>query len=97
MAKFDFSAPGKKKHIDELNFTSFDAIRLTIASPVQIKAWSYGEVKKPGTKCFRSFKTSETVNSLSKQAETSIDSKPIGHEFVYNIRDFLTMSSDSIE
>ena len=31
--------------------------------------------------------------TLVQQTETSIDSKPIGHEFAYNIRDFLTMSS----
>ena len=30
--------------------------------------------------------------TLVQQAETSIDSKPIGHQFAYNIRDFLTMS-----
>ncbi|MCB4792217.1 MAG: DNA-directed RNA polymerase subunit beta' [Elusimicrobia bacterium] len=56
MAKFDFSVPGKKKHIDELDFSNFDAIRLTIASPLQIKAWSYGEVKKPETINYRTFK-----------------------------------------
>ena len=29
----------------------FDAIRLSIASPEQIKGWSFGEVTKPETIC----------------------------------------------
>ncbi|MGH7275146.1 MAG: DNA-directed RNA polymerase subunit beta' [Nitrospiria bacterium] len=35
---------------------SFDAIRIRIASPEKIKSWSYGEVKKPETINYRSFK-----------------------------------------
>lgn len=35
---------------------SFDAIRIKIASPERIKEWSYGEVKKPETINYRSFK-----------------------------------------
>jgi DNA-directed RNA polymerase subunit beta' len=34
----------------------FDAIRIAIASPEQIKAWSYGEIKKPETINYRTFK-----------------------------------------
>ncbi|MFC1501448.1 DNA-directed RNA polymerase subunit beta' [Elusimicrobiota bacterium] len=57
MAKFNFSIPGsKKKHAPQLNFVDFDAIKVTIASPDQIKAWSYGEVKKPETINYRTFK-----------------------------------------
>ncbi|MBN1621477.1 MAG: DNA-directed RNA polymerase subunit beta' [Endomicrobiales bacterium] len=56
MAKFNFKVPGKRKNIVQLNFTDFDAIRLTIASPNQIKSWSYGEVKKPETINYRTFK-----------------------------------------
>ena len=33
---------------------SFDQIKISIASPEQIRSWSYGEVKKP-----------ETINYLS--------------------------------
>ena len=33
---------------------SFDQIKISIASPEQIRSWSYGEVKKP-----------ETINSVS--------------------------------
>ncbi|HKZ71547.1 MAG TPA: DNA-directed RNA polymerase subunit beta' [Nitrospirota bacterium] len=35
---------------------SFDAIRIRIASPEKIKSWSHGEVKKPETINYRSFK-----------------------------------------
>lgn len=34
----------------------FDAIRISIASPEQIREWSYGEVKKPETINYRTFK-----------------------------------------
>ncbi len=34
----------------------FDAIRIGIASPEKIRAWSYGEVKKPETINYRTFK-----------------------------------------
>jgi DNA-directed RNA polymerase subunit beta' len=34
----------------------FDAIRISLASPQQIQAWSYGEVKKPETINYRTFK-----------------------------------------
>ena len=35
---------------------SFDAIRIGLASPEKIRSWSYGEVKKPETINYRSFK-----------------------------------------
>ncbi|MEN2981019.1 DNA-directed RNA polymerase subunit beta' [Tistrella bauzanensis] len=35
---------------------SFDAIRISIASPEKIRSWSYGEVKKPETINYRTFK-----------------------------------------
>ncbi|MDR1391286.1 MAG: DNA-directed RNA polymerase subunit beta' [Holosporales bacterium] len=34
----------------------FDAIRISIASPDEIRSWSYGEVKKPETINYRTFK-----------------------------------------
>ena len=34
----------------------FDAIRVRIASPEKIRSWSYGEVKKPETINYRTFK-----------------------------------------
>ena len=33
-----------------------DSIRISIASPDQIKDWSYGEIKKPETINYRTFK-----------------------------------------
>ncbi|MBI5199460.1 MAG: DNA-directed RNA polymerase subunit beta' [Nitrospirae bacterium] len=36
--------------------TDFDAIRIKIASPEKIREWSHGEVKKPETINYRSFK-----------------------------------------
>ena len=38
------------------NPTEFDAIRIKLASPEKIRAWSYGEVKKPETINYRTFK-----------------------------------------
>ncbi len=35
---------------------SFDQIKIAIASPEQIRSWSYGEVKKPETINYRTFK-----------------------------------------
>ncbi len=35
---------------------TFDEIRISIASPDQIRSWSYGEVKKPETINYRTFK-----------------------------------------
>jgi len=47
---------GKKKPIQGLNFAQFDAVRITIASPNQIRSWSHGEVRKPETINYRTFK-----------------------------------------
>ncbi len=35
---------------------SFDSLRISIASPEQIRSWSFGEVKKPETINYRTFK-----------------------------------------
>ena len=35
---------------------SFDAVKISLASPEKIKAWSFGEVKKPETINYRTFK-----------------------------------------
>ena len=39
---------------------SFDAMCIRIASPEKICSWSYGEVKKPETINYRSFKPERT-------------------------------------
>ncbi len=41
----------QQKHVDD-----FDAIRIGLASPDKIRSWSYGEVKKPETINYRTFK-----------------------------------------
>ncbi|HVV69483.1 MAG TPA: DNA-directed RNA polymerase subunit beta' [Gammaproteobacteria bacterium] len=41
----------RKEHVEE-----FDAIRIGLASPDMIRSWSYGEVKKPETINYRTFK-----------------------------------------
>jgi DNA-directed RNA polymerase subunit beta' len=46
----------KKRADRELNFSDFDAIRISLASPEQILSWSYGEVRKPETINYRTFK-----------------------------------------
>ncbi len=38
------------------NANSFDFLRISIASPERIRSWSYGEVKKPETINYRTFK-----------------------------------------
>ena len=38
------------------NLNSFDAIRVSISSPDRIRSWSFGEVKKPETINYRTFK-----------------------------------------
>ena len=35
---------------------TFDQIKITMASPEQIRSWSYGEIKKPETINYRTFK-----------------------------------------
>ena len=38
----------------------FDAIKISLASPEKIRSWSYGEVKKPETINYRTFKPERT-------------------------------------
>ena len=39
------------------NPLSFNAIKVSIASPEKIRSWSHGEVKKPETINYRTFQT----------------------------------------
>jgi DNA-directed RNA polymerase subunit beta' len=45
-----------RKATPELNYSDFDSIKISLASPLQIRSWSYGEVKKPETINYRTFK-----------------------------------------
>jgi len=38
------------------NIEDFNAIRIGLASPDMVRSWSYGEVKKPETINYRTFK-----------------------------------------
>lgn len=40
----------------DVSAQQFDSVRISIASPDQIRSWSYGEVKKPETINYRTFK-----------------------------------------
>ena len=40
----------------QVSAETFDQIRISIASPEQIRSWSYGEVKKHETINYRTFK-----------------------------------------
>ena len=39
-----------------LGVKSFDSIKISIASPENIRSWSFGEIKKPETINYRTFK-----------------------------------------
>jgi DNA-directed RNA polymerase subunit beta' len=56
LAERKLSGGKKKKKESNLDFLNFNAIRLSIASPEKIRAWSYGEVKKPETINYRTLK-----------------------------------------
>ncbi|MHB0996938.1 MAG: DNA-directed RNA polymerase subunit beta' [Elusimicrobiales bacterium] len=45
-----------KKRAKELNYASFNGIKIGLASPGKIRNWSFGEVKKPETINYRTLK-----------------------------------------
>ncbi len=46
----------KRKQKDDLDFSNFDGIKISLASPQTIRKWSYGEVKKGDTINYRTFR-----------------------------------------
>ena len=53
------------KFLKQQNKTEeFDAIRIGLASPDMVRSWSYGEVKKPETINYRTFKLSAMAYSV---------------------------------
>jgi len=44
----------KEKSISESQ--NFNSIKITLASPEKIKSWTYGEIKKPETINYRTFR-----------------------------------------
>ena len=45
---------------------NFDSIKITLASPEKIKSWSYGEIKKPETINYRTFRPEKTDYSVQE-------------------------------
>ena len=43
-------------HTGNLSETNFSSIKITLASPEKIKSWSFGEIKKPETINYRTFR-----------------------------------------
>ena len=43
-------------HSNNLAETNFSSIKITLASPEKIKSWSFGEIKKPETINYRTFR-----------------------------------------
>ena len=48
-----------------MSYAEFDAIRIGIASPEQIREWSYGEVKKPETINYHTLTETGTACSVN--------------------------------
>jgi DNA-directed RNA polymerase subunit beta' len=42
-----------KNNVETINF---DQIKISVSSPEQIRSWSFGEIKKPETINYRTFK-----------------------------------------
>lgn len=49
-------APFMALPVSDTSLQEFDSVSISIASPEQIRSWSYGEVKKPETINYRTFK-----------------------------------------
>ena len=50
----------------------FDSIKIGLASPEQIRAWSYGEVKKPETINYRTLKPERDPIIQNQAAATTL-------------------------
>src|SRR5207245_742132 len=57
----------------------FDAIRISLASPEKIRSWSHGEVTKPETINYRTFKPErEVIKDEAKYRELDQQYRPAG-------------------
>lgn len=66
-----------------LDANRFEGIKISIASPEQIREWSYGEVKKPETINYRTLKPERD----GLFCEKSLDLQRIMNVLVVNIKD----------
>ena len=48
-----------------LDVNNFESMRIGLASPEQIRTWSYGEVKKPETIKYRTLDLPKTGNAIA--------------------------------
>lgn len=69
-----------------LDMDKFDALQISIASPEKIRAWSYGEVKKPETINYRTHKPERD----GLFCEEFLVHKRTGNASAENIRAFAT-------
>ena len=51
-----FTSKTVQRKNDVINIADFEGLRITVASPDDIKNWSYGEVTKPETINYRTFR-----------------------------------------
>ena len=66
-----------------LEVNDFNAIRISLASPEQIRGWSYGEVTKPETINYRTLKPEKD----GLFCERSLDQPKTGSVTAVNIRE----------
>ena len=52
------------KFIEKPNFNNFDHIKISIANPENMISWSHGEIKKPETINYRTFKLKKRTFAL---------------------------------
>ena len=74
------------KNIDNRNISSennFGSIKITLASPDKIKSWSFGEIKKPETINYRTFRPEKDGLFCSR----ILDQLKIMNVFVENIKE----------
>ena len=48
---------------------NFNSIKITLASPEKIKSWTYGEIKKPETINYRTFRPEKDVTEMLELAK----------------------------
>lgn len=67
------------------NNSEFNSIKIGLASPEQIRAWSYGEVTKPETINYRTLKPEKTA-FIAKRFS---DPQRTGNAIAVNIKEFV--------
>ena len=73
------------KNLDNQNLTqenNFDSIKITLANPEKIKSWSYGEIKKPETINYRTFRP----RKMGYFAQEFLDLLKTTNAYVVNIK-----------